>query len=121
MLIPDAATEAFRRRAAMQCSQRSHRAVADVASWVATGFSGVPESFDELVGGHDYCSRYERIQGCEGPIVFRFPPSVWDIAQRYNKGGPTVTEALYEALKELEAQVIALQRSEGKGLLSRLS
>lgn len=43
--------------------------------------------------------------------------SVWDIAQRYNKGGPTVTEAL----KELEAQVIALQRSEGKGLLSRLS
>lgn len=46
--------------------------------------------------------------------------SVWDIAQRY-KGGPTVTEALYEALKELEAQVIALQRSEGKGLLSRLS
>ncbi|CNG40971.1 hypothetical protein [Mycobacterium tuberculosis] len=47
--------------------------------------------------------------------------SVWDIAQRYNKGGPTVTEALYEALKELEAQVIALQRSEGKGLLSRLS
>lgn len=50
MLIPDAATEAFRRRAAMQCSQRSHRAVADVASWVATGFSGVPESFDELVG-----------------------------------------------------------------------
>lgn len=39
--------------------------------------------------------------------------SVWDIAQRYNKGGPTVTEALYEALKELEAQVIALQRSEG--------
>lgn len=28
--------------------------------------------------------------------------SVWDIAQRYNKGGPTVTEALYEALKELE-------------------
>lgn len=47
--------------------------------------------------------------------------SAWDIAQRYNKGGPTVTEALYEALKELEAQVIALQRSEGKGLLSRLS
>lgn len=47
--------------------------------------------------------------------------SVWDIAQRYNKGGPTVTEALYEALKELEAQVIALQRSKGKGLLSRLS
>lgn len=37
------------------------------------------------------------------------------------QGGPTVTEALYEALKELEAQVIALQRSEGKGLLSRLS
>lgn len=30
--------------------------------------------------------------------------SVWDIAQRYNKGGPTVTEALYEALKELEAK-----------------
>lgn len=104
----------------MQCSQRSHRAVADVASWVATGFSGVPESFDELVGGHDYCSRYERIQGC-GPDRLPLSASVWDIAQRYNKGGPTVTEALYEALKELEAQVIALQRSEGKGLLSRLS
>ncbi|BCO38934.1 hypothetical protein KN248_022100 [Mycobacterium paraintracellulare] len=47
--------------------------------------------------------------------------SVWDIAQQYDKGGPTVTEALYEALKELEAQFIALQRGEGKGLLNRLS
>lgn len=56
-----------------------------------------------------------------GPIVFRFRHRFGIIAQRYNKGGPTVTEALYEALKELEAQVIALQRSEGKGLLSRLS
>lgn len=44
--------------------------------------------------------------------------SVWDIAQRYDTGGPTVTEALYGALKELEAQVIALQRGEGEGLLS---
>jgi hypothetical protein len=44
-----------------------------------------------------------------------------DIAQRYEKGGPTVTEALYEALKELEAQVIALQQGEGKGLLGLLS
>jgi hypothetical protein len=47
--------------------------------------------------------------------------SVWDTAQRYDKGGPTVIEALYEALKELEAQVVALQRGEGKGLLNGLS
>lgn len=120
MLIPDAATEAFRRRAAMQCSQRSHRAVADVASWVATGFSGVPESFDELVGGHDYCSRYERIQGCEARSSSAFGIGL-GYRPAIQQGGPTVTEALYEALKELEAQVIALQRSEGKGLLSRLS
>lgn len=87
---------------------------------MATGFSGVPESFDELVG---VMITVLDMNGFKDARPDRLPlsASVWDIAQRYNKGGPTVTEALYEALKELEAQVIALQRSEGKGLLSRLS
>ena len=78
------------------------------------------ESFDELVG---VMITVLDMNGFKDATPDRLPlsASVWDIAQRYDKGGPTVTEALYEALKELEAQVIALQRGEGKGLPSRLS
>ena len=44
------------------------------------------------------------------PTDLPISAAVWDTAQRFDKGGPTVTEALYEALRDLEAEVITLKR-----------
>ena len=43
--------------------------------------------------------------------------AVWDVAQRFDPSGPTVAAAMYEALQRLEAEVIALRRGSGTGLV----
>lgn len=36
--------------------------------------------------------------------------AVWDVAQQYDPSGPTVAAAIYEALHQLEAEVLDLCR-----------
>lgn len=59
-----------------------------------------------------------RPRGFSAPRPDKLPLSaaVWDIAQRYDKGGATVTEALFEGLKALETEVATLKRDAGERL-----
>jgi len=34
---------------------------------------------------------------------------VWQVSEKYNKGGPTVARALYEAIVELEVEALRLR------------
>lgn len=45
----------------------------------------------------------------ERPDQLPISASVWDVATRFDTGGPTVTEALYEAVKKLETEIVALR------------
>lgn len=53
--------------------------------------------------------------GFKSPRPDHLPLSaaVWDAADRFDKGGPTVAEALFDALAALETEVIALRRGNG--------
>lgn len=57
----------------------------------------------------------------ERPAALPISAGVWDVAERYTVDGPMVAEAMFEAMKKLEAEVARLRRGEGTGLMSLLS
>jgi hypothetical protein len=62
------------------------------------------------------------MSGYRAPRPDRLPisASVWDVAQRYDPIGPTVGAAMFEALQQLEADVIKLQRGQATDLADAL-
>ncbi len=57
----------------------------------------------------------------ERPAGLPISAGVWDVAERYTVDGSMVAEAMFEAMKKLEAEVITLRNGNGNGLTSLLS
>lgn len=62
------------------------------------------------------------VNGFKSPRPNNLPVSaaVWDVASRYDVGGPTVVEALFDAVVQLETRLAKQERGQGTGLIRNL-